>query len=791
MSKSRFIPKILVLYFCDMRNLSDVNSWKRDFGLLPIHLNPNVAEERFLMLNGGNGDFCFQTFEDEEDVNLLFQYSWSTNTKNYIVIDADNVKINNWFDKTTETIPRKHVEANVDKLYRYLLSKSYKTQSDVVPFILDIFKQLRNVTFEKENPVTALNLLFQLLISIEEDHNNIDFEKWGIEHSNIPDRFDYFVDLIRNGIQSIRPNLDLILRHSSGLLFQEAHREVIYFNPQRDLFGGVSSKLITKNNAYSSIHYTPQYLARTIVENCLNVIDLTKKSIKILDPSCGSSEFLIETLKQLKNLKYAGKVRLRGWDTSESAVRASRFLLQYENRTQWNNNLEYEIKLVKDSLLEEWNNDNDLILMNPPFVSWELLKEKESRDTIIQTLGNSFKKGKPNQASAFFYKAAKSLNEDGIIGCVLPSSIFTFAAYNDLRSEIQEELSLNMIAKLGNFVFEDALTDVSFFIGKRPKTNFAPKVIWTNNEKGNVQDALRSLRKLNSNNLQSIEKKHFSIYTPSSFPLFKDSWKIISLNENKLIKDLERFVIDGNLISISEIFNIKQGALSGVKNIFIISNEDLFALPTIEHKYFRPVITNRSIKSGKLNLNEYLWYPYDRNGLMIETENELKTISFAQNVLFDNKEILENRKGIQEWWGLTRPRNWQFQKAIRLFSNRFGNSDSFALDTKGNCVIEEGNAFIPKKEFELNDYYFYLSCFTNKNFDLLLSIYSKQILSGYDLGNIQIRNIPIPNIHLPQLKDSDAYIKLVELGKELEKGNSFVKQVINDVLTNYFYPSIN
>lgn len=61
--------------------------------------------------------------------------------------------------------------------------------------------------------------------------------------------------------------------------------------------------------------------------------------------------------------------------------------------------LDFEVKLVDDSLTEEWDTDIDLILMNPPFVSWELLK-KDSRDAIKTVLGANFT-GKPNQASAF------------------------------------------------------------------------------------------------------------------------------------------------------------------------------------------------------------------------------------------------------------------------------------------------------------------------------------------------------------------------------------------------------
>ncbi|KAA6312789.1 hypothetical protein EZS27_036336, partial [termite gut metagenome] len=76
-----------------------------------------------------------------------------------------------------------------------------------------------------------------------------------------------------------------------------------------------------------------------------------------------------------------GSVQVIGWDSSESAVSTSKFLLQYEKRTQWDNEkLDFNIKLVEDSLTEKWDNDYDLIVMNPPFVSWELLKNKESRD---------------------------------------------------------------------------------------------------------------------------------------------------------------------------------------------------------------------------------------------------------------------------------------------------------------------------------------------------------------------------------------------------------------------------
>ena len=46
--------------------------------------------------------------------------------------------------------------------------------------------------------------------------------------------------------------------------------------------------------------------------------------------------------------------------------------------------------------------------MNPPFTSFELIKDKEIKATIKSVLGTFVKSGRPNQASAFFLKAINS-----------------------------------------------------------------------------------------------------------------------------------------------------------------------------------------------------------------------------------------------------------------------------------------------------------------------------------------------------------------------------------------------
>ncbi len=385
-----------------MMDLSEILTWKRSFGLLPIRLKPMNNESNFLMLNGGYGDFCIQTVKDNSALEDYYSKSWSSNTKNFVVLDGDKIKVFNWIKNKNapEEVSQKQVAENFDTFYNYLLSKSYKSERDVVPFIIDIFRQFRNITLEKTNPVEALNLLFVLLTSLEDDYSNFDKNKWNVHSVNIPTGFDFFTSKLKAGLINIKPELDLIIRHSAGILFQEAQKEVLFFNPQRDLFGGISNKIETRSSLYSSIHYTPPYLARTIVENAIRQLNLDIPNLQIFDPACGSSEFLVEALKQLKELNYQGSIKITGWDSSETAINTSKFLLNYEQRTVWKDKLDFDLKLVKDSLTETWSGSYDLILMNPPFISWELLSNKDAREAVKETLGSNFM-GKPNQASAF------------------------------------------------------------------------------------------------------------------------------------------------------------------------------------------------------------------------------------------------------------------------------------------------------------------------------------------------------------------------------------------------------
>ena len=767
--------------------LRDISSWRKDFGLFPISIKSSNTDQ-YALLNGGQKDFCID-LNPTNDIESFNSYAWSANTKNYLAVSANDVVIYNWLKPSIERIKISDVENNIIAFYNYLGKYTYNTGNDVVPFIINLFRKMRNITREKQSPQEALNLLYILLASLENDLNDFEYHKWAIEHVNLPEQFEVFVDELKNGIGSAKPDLSIILRHCSGPIFQEAHRVVQTFYSDRDLFGNISGKIISLQKEYSSSHYTPQYVARSIVEQCLKQGDLTKEEFRIFDPACGSAEFLTEILKQLHDKNYSGNVIVKGWDSSESAISTSRFLLNYEKENTWHQRLSFDIRSVEDSLNEDWGIDNDIILMNPPFVSWELLN-KTQREVVSECLPNI---SKPNQSIAFFKRAIEALSANGVLGCVVPTSLFESEAYKCVREQLKDELHTYFAGKLGNFIFDNALTDVSVYVGKKVNDILPPKLLWCRNENGVAQEALCSLRKLESSGLVEKDTEKYSIYSSIMYPDLQDSWKIISHSASLFKGKLSNALISGRLVKLQSVFTVRQGIRTGGNDLFIINLDEYNRLSTKEKSYYRKSVDNEAISHSKLDAKNYVWFPYDSSGIIITSEEQLKVeCPRTYDRLIINKKKLESRASLNNkeyWWALSRHREWLLKNECRLVSTEFGNTKSFSLDTRGDYVIERGYAWIPKKNFKLTDYYFYLAIFSSSIFEQVLSVYTRQLAGGdwYDFAAKYTNLIPIPDVFHQNLRESKIYMDLVVLGKTIsEEGVNFYSERINELVEILF-----
>ena len=161
--------------------LLDKRDWAIDSGLLPMHLAPHNMGERYIMLDGGYYEFCLDLdIEDctESDYN---SYAWSSDVKNYIRVQGENVSVYNWKNRRCDTMKLALVEQKFHQFLKIINSTSINSSDDVTPFLLGLFAQLRNLTQETKQPTEAMNLLFKLLVSIEEEHLDAEVcKRWNI-----------------------------------------------------------------------------------------------------------------------------------------------------------------------------------------------------------------------------------------------------------------------------------------------------------------------------------------------------------------------------------------------------------------------------------------------------------------------------------------------------------------------------------------------------------------------------------------------------------------------------------
>lgn len=769
--------------------LLDKRDWANDSGLLPMHLAPHNMGERYIMLDGGYYEFCLDLDAEGSTESDYNSYAWSSDVKNYIRVAGNDVTVYNWKSHRSDTMKLALIEQKFNQFLKIINSTSINSSDDVTPFLLGLFAQLRNLTQETKQPTEAMNLLFKLLVSIEEEHLDAEVcKRWNIVDAVLPSGFDILVESIRKGALQIKPNLDFILRHGSGRLFEVAHRTALSFNPQWDLFGGISTELLLADSSnYSSLHYTPRYLVRSIVENSLKQLNKELEIIRIFDPACGSGAFLQEALKQLKELNFLGKIEVIAFDNSDMAVNTTKFLLSYEQRKQWDEqHMTYQVN-VRDSVVTDWP-ECDLLLMNPPYIAMEQMKDSETKDAVWETLKDLKVRKRPNMAAAFLYKAVKTLSENGVLGTVLPSSILLLEQYQSLRKEIMSMCDLNIIAKLGNFAFSDALTDASFVIAKRQDySHNIPLTVWCKNQDGVPFSAIRGLRKMQYDNLTSRIEEDYNIYTPSRFPVVGNTWNTIPMRDDRLVQQLKVRVGTGDLKRLSDVFTVKQGIITGIRDVFEIGDIQYENIPEKEKKLFRNIASSLTIEDGQIRKDSYLWYPYDKKGSIIKTEDQLRQYEWAFNWLESQKDKLLLRSSFNNWWEPSWPRTWQFEPSMHLCSKRFGDSSSFAIASP-DFVIKDGNAFLFNSENAVkSDYYFYLAYFSSSTFEHLLSIYARTLMKGFDLGNRNIKDIPIVDVtENTGIRTTYTYKKLVELAELYSEGASIKKDKFGFLVDNFY-----
>jgi adenine-specific DNA-methyltransferase len=566
------------------------------------------------------------------------------------------------------------------------------------------------------------------------------------------------------------PNLTLLLRHASGQLFQEAHYEAVFGPDQLSLGGFLPSPVkVGKKHKGIGVHFTPSALARTLVENALLACQPLPRNLVVFDPACGSGEFLREVLRQLELSDYSGSVKLIGWDVSEAASDMARFVLNWE-KLNTGVNVEYEIRCV-DSLAHGWPQNVDVILMNPPFTSWQDMGDIDKGN--LKRLLGGLTAMRPDLSYAFLWKAEACLNSNGLLGSVIPASLLDAASAIRLRKKLAEVMSPILIARLGNpLMFRGAMIDPALYLAKKGAPVDHPTIaFWADHRSASCSGGLRHLRKsrLMSQITSPIVGNGFSIYENPSLGRSENSWAPRPYSSWMLLNTLN------HLPRVKDLFEVKQGARSGYNKAFLLQKDEWSALSDKERRFFRPAVINSSIKRGSLLDIVYIFYPYGQSRIESETELIQCLNSYYRNFLLQHKPQLLSRAGAipERWWELTRHRGWQIERSVKLVSTYFGDSGSFAWDDSGDYVICQGFAWLPRRKESLSAgvSLAYLAILNSQLFSELLSATSNHVGGGqWNLSAKFVNTIAIPEITDSDIRSASAVATLCEIGEQIHSG---------------------
>ena len=210
-----------------------------------------------------------------------------------------------------------------------------------------------------------------------------------------------------------------------------------------DLSLDLTKSLDTKTKKDNGIYFTPV----EIVENTLSLLNPFIKNIKtVLEPSCGSCEYIIGLDSKHKGLD------ITGIELNKQIFSSIEHINERKNIQLYNSNF----------LTHTFTTKYDLIIGNPPYF---VMKDKSEIDP-------SYKKyftGRANIFIIFMIKSLEILNENGILSFVLPKSFLNCLYYNKTRVFIRDNFQICHIVDCTNGFKETNQNTIILILQKLPK----------------------------------------------------------------------------------------------------------------------------------------------------------------------------------------------------------------------------------------------------------------------------------------------------------------------------------
>jgi hypothetical protein len=752
-----------------MPTLEIAENWSRRLGLARSPLlghARDAQQEHHALLDGVNGSFSLSG--GPIDVDAVLDWTWSSQLATHVTLEDDAVVARQVASSApTLRFKRAQVDRNPEAFLSSIVSKRIEPPIDVVQHVVGCFRSHRHVAAAAGLDATqALDTFLAVMGEEIDGHSNAGnpAQVAADARALLPhDHEERLREELRyNRLAGRRAELALTMRHAAGMVFQEAHAELLTEPLQPQLFGlapvpGRPSR--TQLGAY----YTPPGLARTLAD--LVVADhIHKPAIRIVDPACGSGIFLCEVVRALERRAYAGRVELIGLDVSASAIAMARFALNHGGFMD-RPGVQASVRVCDFLHLEE-QLEADVILMNPPFLAMPEM-DGEVRARLQQILGDAFRY-RPDLSMAFTSLAQHHLVPGGTLATLLPVGALSQMGGVKWRDDLLRGNEVELVAVLGDHgLFRDALVNVASLVLRKADEplDAAPTMLWASQKRGASSAALRRLRRWAAGDRHRERTIDWSIYATSQRLLAERyDWTPRPYSLGDLP---ERLMETPGIAAIEDLFHVELGVRAGTTGSALqIDTADYERLPARERKLFRPVAETRSIRNGRIEPVTWLFYPDEP---MTAAEIQRVAPTFHARYLEQLGLAAEARIDLER-----ARRDTNRARRPRLVARAFISTDSFAVDEDGSHVVVQGYSWLPGQAlvgapFEtvplLRDYAFLLN---SRVFFALLRENGRIVAGGQvDGAKNQVRRVPLPDLSAMYLDTPELEAQAREL-RELD-----------------------
>ncbi len=506
-------------------------------------------------------------------------------------------------------------------------------------------------------------------------------------------------------------------------------------------------------------HYTREDIIHYII-NILPEKELKNK--KIIDPCCGSGNFLIEILKynfnacktQQEKQQIIEKMFIQkflvGIDIQEIPCLISKIrmiLTTIEYTGILNPDLNMPV-YQKDSLKENCNllsSDYDLVITNPPYLRYQLISEDYRnylKENYICT------KGRFDLYVVFIERCIKLAKDRGRI-IIVTSDKFMNAEYGkEVRQFITDNYFLEKVQDLRKiFAFKASVLSAIYYIKKTNINN--QNVIWEQ-----IQE--------NNDGFLSVQKGKI---------ILENTWRYIHNDVSKIINKL---ISNRKAIKLATICNISVGIQTTADTVFCENYKTpKFKEAKLEKELIYPLLNGKTVRKWRvwkpndnLNAKDRILYPYIKNNNTTELI-ELDKFPKTKIYLHKHKKLLTSRSymGNKKWYEHLSPKSHFKLEKIKIVTPDLSSKCNFALDTDGyfcNGTVY----FIQFRENQsIEDYIYLLGILNSKVIEFIHKNVNTVHLTSkkYRFQTNTMKNYPI--IYMDN--KSKEHIEINELVKEI------------------------